>query len=59
MGNKEKIDITDTKVWGPKAWYLIHAITRNLVKNSPGKSGERVEQVKRRVIDFFYILIRV
>ncbi len=48
------IDLTDSDVWGPKAWYLIHHITRRLVKDNP--TGQLKSLVLEAVDSFFFSL---
>lgn len=50
-------DFTSPEVWGPTAWYLIHHITRNLVKTNPQDKQKLIYQ--NAVEEFFNSLLVV
>lgn len=48
-------NIANSKYWGPHAWYLIHSITRNLVKLNP--SEEPLKTIYQEAISEFFITL--
>ena len=48
-------DVASPAVWGPAAWYLIHNITRHLMKTNP--EGTQKIVCQNAAEDFFHCLL--